>query len=87
MEDFNFDDAKQAVLRYIEDIFAEREHEIAVSHQEKFAMLEDVLDNAVDVSELRVAFEQWHAEHADDIDLEDDAGTIWDQALAEYNEM
>ena len=63
---------KSAVLSHVQSLFDEMEKEMALSHQEKYALLEDALENATDEHELRVAFDQWHAEHAEDLGFEDD---------------
>ena len=83
MPENNYEKIKTAVLSHIESLFDEMEKEMALSHQEKYALLEDALENATDEHELRVAFDQWHAEHAEDLGFEDDAGGLWLQALGE----
>jgi hypothetical protein len=77
----NFEEVKDAVLAHIDTLFQEMEEEMALSHQEKYALLEDAFENASDVDELRVAFEQWYADHADDIDFEQEADELWDHAI------
>lgn len=79
----NYEQIKEAVLSHIQSLFEEMEKEMALSHQEKYALLEDMLENASDEHELRVAFDQWHAEHAEDLGFEEDAGELWLQALGE----
>ena len=79
----NYDQMKSSVLSHIQSLFDEMEKELALSHQEKYALLEDALENATDEHELRVAFDQWHAEHAEDLGFEEDAGELWLQALGE----
>ncbi|KKS52492.1 MAG: hypothetical protein UV82_C0003G0042 [Candidatus Magasanikbacteria bacterium GW2011_GWD2_43_18] len=76
-----FEKAKSDVLGHIESLLEEIEQEIALSHQEKYALLEDAFGSASDVDELRVAFEQWFMEHGDDIGFDHDADEIWDHAL------
>lgn len=76
-----FEKAKTDVLSHIESILEEIEQEIALSHQEKYALLEDAFGSASDVDELRVAFDQWFMEHSDDIGFDHDADELWDQAL------
>lgn len=76
-----FDSVKQAVLAHVDSLFQEMEEEMAMSHQEKYALLEDAFENASDVDELRVAFEQWYADHADEIDFEHEADELWEQAV------
>ena len=77
----DYDATKQAVLAHIDSLFQEMEEEMALSHQEKYALLEDAFENASDVDELRVAFEQWYADHADDIDFEHEADELWEHAV------
>ncbi len=81
MEEQNFDAVKVAVLDHIQNVFTEMEEELVISHQEKFAMLEDAFENAVDAGELKVAFEHWYHDHADDIDFGYGLDELWDQAL------
>ena len=59
MSEEKFDKTKDTVLGHIQSLFEEMEQEMAVSHQEKYALLEDAFENASDEDELRVAFEQW----------------------------
>ena len=80
-EDY-YDVVKQALLDHIREIFEEMEEALVRSHEEKYAMLEDVLENASDVDELRVAFCQWHHDHSDDLDFEYELGELWANALA-----
>ena len=74
---------KSSVLSHIQSLFEEMEKEMALSHQEKYALLEDALENATDEHELRVAFDQWHAEHSEELGFEENAGELWLQALGE----
>jgi hypothetical protein len=76
-----FEKARTDVLSHVETLLEEIEHEIALSHQEKFALLEDSFLNASDIDELRVAFDQWYSEHAEDIGFEHTSGEMWDHAL------
>ena len=76
-----FEKAKTDVLGHIESLLEEIEQEIALSHQEKYELLEDAFGSASDVDELRVAFDQWFMEHSDDIGFDHDADEIWDHAL------
>lgn len=81
-----FEKAKTDVLGHIESLLAEIQQEIALSHQEKYALLEDAFGSASDVDELRVAFDQWFTEHSEDIGFDHDADELWDQALGgEHN--
>ncbi len=76
-----YSQAKQALLAHIREVFSEREEDLVRSHEEKFALLEDSLENASDVDELRVAFEQWHMEHSDDLQFEYEVEEMWDHAM------
>ena len=76
-----FEKAKTDVLTHIESLLAEIEQEIALSHQEKYALLEDAFGGASDTDELRVAFEQWFLEHGEDIGFDHSSDELWDQAL------
>ncbi len=76
-----FEKAKTDVLSHVESLLDEIEQEIALSHQEKYALLEDAFGGASDVDELRVAFDQWYIEHAEDIGFDHNADELWDQAL------
>lgn len=86
MINMDYDATKQAVLAHIESLFQEMEEEMAMSHQEKYALLEDAFENASDVDELRVAFDQWYTNHTDEIDFENDADELWEQAVAGVDE-
>ena len=81
-----YDDVKEAVLAHIGAMFEEMEAEMAISHQEKYALLEDAFGNATDVDELRVAFEQWYGDCADEIGFEQEAHELWDLAMAAGDE-
>ena len=82
----NFKKTKQSVLKYVEQLFEEMEAEMAISHQEKYALLEDAFESAVDENELRVAFEQWYSEHSEDLSLDYDLDELWDLALGGLEE-
>lgn len=75
-----FEKTKSSVLSHIQQVFAEMEEEMAISHQEKYALLEDAFENASDNDELRVAFEQWYHEHDSDLDLDMSVDELWSQA-------
>lgn len=77
----DYDVVKDAVLLYIQNVFEEMEKEMAMSHQEKYALLEDAFENATDAAELRVAFDQWYADHATEIEFEHEADELWDLAV------
>lgn len=81
MNENHFEFTKQAVLEHIQSLFDEMEHEMAISHQEKYTLLEDAFEQASDVDELRVAFEQWFSDHADEISFEFEVDELWDQAV------
>ncbi len=76
-----FNHVKKAVLNHIQSVFDEAEELLAMQHQEKYALLEDAFENATDVDELRVAFEQWYSDHADDLELENEVGELWEAAV------
>ncbi len=76
-----YDEVKEAVLTHIQNIFTELEQEMAMSHQEKYALLEDSFEGATDEDELRVAFERWYADHAEDLKLDYDVDELWESAL------
>jgi len=86
MDEDQYINTKQAVLAHMQQLFEEREEEMAMSHQEKYALLEDAFENATDVDELRVAFEQWYAEHAQALELEHEVEELWDHACAHLEE-
>lgn len=77
----HFENTKEAVLDHIANLFEEIEQETVVSHQEKYALLEDAFEQASDADELRVAFDQWYSEHAEDIGFDHDADELWDHAI------
>ncbi len=81
-----YDITKQAVLLHIADLFQEIEQDLALSHQEKYALLEDAFENATDADELRVAFEQWYMDHADDLELDTSVAELWDAAVSGMDE-
>ncbi len=84
MSEDKFEKTKDTVLGHIQSLFEEMEQEMAVSHQEKYALLEDSFENASDEDELRVAFEQWFSEHANDLNLDyGDADELWAEAMGE----
>ncbi|NCO05236.1 MAG: hypothetical protein GW939_03765 [Candidatus Magasanikbacteria bacterium] len=86
MHEEYFEQAKRAILEHIQEMFEEMEKEIAMSHQEKYALLEDLLENAAHEDELRVAFEQWYKDHEEDIDFEQSMDELWGQAIARIEE-
>lgn len=86
MEEKNHEEIKSAVLGYIQNLFEEMEKEIAMSHQEKYALLEDAFENAVEPAELKIAFERWYADHADDVNFEQEADELWEQAIGQAEE-
>jgi len=84
MSEDKFEKTKDTVLSHVQNLFEELEQEMAVSHQEKYALLEDAFENASDHDELRVAFEQWFTEHADELNLDyADADELWAEAIGE----
>lgn len=76
-----FNKVKNALLSYVQSTFEEMEESAALRHQERFALLEDSFESATDVDELRVAFEHWHSDHSEDLELEQDVDEMWDGAL------
>ncbi len=84
--ELDYDDAKTAVLEHIQQLFHEIEEEAVVSHQEKYTLLEDSFENATDTDELKVAFEQWYHNHADDVDFEHEIEELWTNALLRLEE-
>ncbi|MBI2990268.1 MAG: hypothetical protein HYY51_03735 [Candidatus Magasanikbacteria bacterium] len=81
MDELDHSSVKQALLKHVREIFEEIESELARSHEERYALLEDSLENASDGEELRVAFEQWYADHAEDMSLDYGLEEIWDNAV------
>ena len=77
----HYDIVKEALLNHIREVFEEIEEEMARYHEEKYAMLEDSLNNASDAEELQVAFGQWFNDHSEDLDLEYDVEDLWQNAL------
>lgn len=77
----SFPKVKSALLDHVHSVFEEMEQTAALRHQESFALLEDSFESATDVDELRVAFEQWHSDHAEDLELEQDVDEMWDAAI------
>lgn len=82
MNEDQFETTKSALLGHMRTVFEEISAEVARTHEEKYALLEDAVNNATDLDELRVAFEQWYADHAADIELEYEADELWDVATA-----
>lgn len=82
MTDDQFIDTKQSVLDHISTLFEEMEQEMAISHQEKYALLEDAFESASDTDELRVAFEQWYHDHEEDVEFDHDVDELWDHAVS-----
>lgn len=85
-QEINHDDVKKSVLNYVQNLFQEIEEGMAISHQEKYALLEDAFENATDIGELRIAFEQWYSDHANDVDFDQELDELWDQAVAPIEE-
>lgn len=81
MNEEKFEALKGALLNHMRTVFAEIEEGMARTHEEKFALLEDAVGSATDPDELRVVFDQWYADHADDIDLDYEVDEIWDAVL------
>lgn len=81
MTEDRFEETKSSVLGHVEQLFKQIEAEMAMSHQEKFTLLEDAFEQATDESELRVAFDQWYADHSSEIDFEHEPDELWDHAI------
>ena len=82
MSEEQFYRVKNAVLAHVQTTFEEIEESMAMMHQEKYSLLEDACENANDVDELRIAFEQWHRDHSEELVLEESVDDLWDGALA-----
>jgi DNA-binding transcriptional regulator/RsmH inhibitor MraZ len=85
MED-KYHEVKNTVLAHIQVVFQELEEDMAMSHQEKYALLEDAFENAADTGELRVAYDQWFTDHAAELDLDHNVDELWDQAVGGMEE-
>jgi hypothetical protein len=81
MSEDSFEQSKSLLLNHIQTLLEEIEQELAMTHQEKYVLLEDGCENASDEDELRVAFEQWHIEHAEDIGFEHGIDDLWNHAM------
>lgn len=81
MSEDKYSEIKDMVLAHIQALFEEMEKEIAISHQEKYTLLEDAFENASDEDELKVAFDQWYKDHTEELALEYEGDDLWDQAL------
>jgi len=77
---------KEAVLAHMQRLFEEMEEEMAISHQEKYTLLEDALEQASDEAELKVAFTQWYGEHTEELGFEYDVSELWAEAIGEEYE-
>ncbi|OGH59519.1 MAG: hypothetical protein A2725_01715 [Candidatus Magasanikbacteria bacterium RIFCSPHIGHO2_01_FULL_33_34] len=86
MDEKNHEEIKANVLSFVKKLFEEMEEEMIMSHQEKYTLLEDAFENAGDAGELKIAFEQWYANHADDVDFEHDIDELWDLAVSQSEE-
>ncbi len=86
MSQEQYDLVKTAILDHVRETFEEIEGTLARSHEEKYALLEDALENASDVPELKVAFEQWFADHSEDLELEYELEEMWMHAVARVEE-
>jgi len=86
MDQRDHSEIKNLVLAHVKKMFEEMEQELALSHQEKYALLEDAFENAADNNELRIAFEQWYADHANEIQFEHEVDELWEQAVAVVEE-
>lgn len=86
MNEEHFESAKESILEYVQTMFEQMEEDMAMSHQEKYALLEDAFENATDLDELRVAFEQWYNDNAEELGLDLDLEDMWAQARASAEE-
>lgn len=82
MPEDQYELVKDALLKHIREVFEEIEEGLVRSHEEKFAMLEDSLNNASDVDEIKVAFDQWYTDHCDELEFEYEVNELWDNALS-----
>ncbi len=81
MHEDRFDNVKELVLAHMQQLFEQMEEEMVMGHQEKYTLLEDAFEQATDEDELHVAFEQWYADHAEDLQIEHEADDLWEQAV------
>lgn len=81
MQEEQFELIKANLLGHIRELFKEIEEEVARSHEEKYALLEDAVNNTSDINELRVAFEQWYSDRIAEIDFGYDIDEIWDAVV------
>lgn len=81
MHEDRFDMLKESVLAHIQQLFEQMEEDMVMSHQEKYALLEDAFTQATDEDELRVAFEQWYSDHSDELQLDQEADELWETAI------
>ena len=86
MGEHTFEDAKSAILEHIQEVFEEMEQEMALSHQEKYAMLEDLLHSATEPDELKLAYIQWYTDHQEEIEFEQGVNELWKQAMLRLDE-
>lgn len=85
MDNIEHEDLQQAVLGYIRSRLNEVEQDLAVSFQDKYAHLEEVITQAVDKEELKVAFERWYIEHREDLKALEGIDDLWEQALVHHD--
>jgi len=81
MTEDQFEEKKESILAHIQHLFSQMEEDMVISHQEKYTLLEDSFEQASDESELRVAFDQWYIDHAEEINFEHEADDLWDHAI------
>jgi hypothetical protein len=86
MNEDRFEANKAGILEFVQAMFEEMEEDMAMSHQEKYALLEDSFENATDMDEIRVAFEQWYNDHAEEMGLDMELEELWGQAMANAEE-
>lgn len=86
MNEDRFEMTKETVLAHMQQLFEQMEEEMVMGHQEKYTLLEDAFEQATDEDELHIAFEQWYADHSEELQLEHEADDLWEQAIIGANE-
>lgn len=86
MQEDRFEMTKETVLAHMQQLFEQMEEDMVMGHQEKYTLLEDAFEQATDEDELRVAFEQWYADHSEELQLEHEADELWEHAVTGNDE-
>ncbi len=86
MSQDRFEEKKKSLLVHVQQIFEQMEEEMVMSHQEKYTLLEDVLEQASDETELRVAFDQWYIDHSEEVEFDHNSEELWDHAINRLEE-